>query len=78
MQVKPEKSDRSRAARRAKWIADTQMFQRISGVQESNETELGIEYDNMKAKSKRYAESSAESHLMIAQAARQAGENRKN
>jgi hypothetical protein len=68
----------NKAAHRAKWISDTQLFQRINGVEESSEAELGAAYDAMKTKRRISAGENADTHLTIARLAREAGKNRQN
>jgi hypothetical protein len=65
MAKKPTKAD----IQRDKWIAETQMFQRIARTPESTYADLAAEWATFGTKRKRAESDSAETHVIIAKQA---------
>lgn len=64
---------------KSKWIEDTQMFQRVAGVEESTTDELSSVWDSMKTnKVKDFNAENMTTHRIIQDAAIQAGKARNN
>lgn len=66
-------------AKKERWIADTQMFQRIAKVQESTTEELSEAWDSMKTnKVREFNANNIATNRIIQDAAIRAGNGRKN
>lgn len=84
MNAKPEESTMRTApgkpAPRAleRWIEDTQMFQRIAGVNVSSKEDLTREWENMKNKTRRFAVDNIREHRIIQDMAVRAAKGRRS
>ncbi len=59
-----------------KWINDTQMFQRIAGVNQSTTEELSKDWDTFNPKRKKFFSENIATHRIIQDAAIRAGKAR--
>lgn len=66
------------AKRRAEWIAETQMFQRIAGIGIATDETLGTAWDAMKPKERKFNVENIRTHRIIQDAAVRAGTGRRS